>query len=155
MPRFTASVTSSAALANGQVFAALVPAAAANFKVLSVQAFVVNAVGAITDADLAIGVNRGTARGTQTATTTGERLDPNSAASAITGMDTTWSVQPTLAAADGRLVGLNTRGGYAAVFDETAIVSNVGTANPICFVQRSGGALPASHSIILTVTWFE
>lgn len=155
MPRFSATVTSAAALANGSAILSIVPAAAVNFKLLGVKLGVVNSVGTLTDADLAVGLNRATARGTSSGTATVAKADPNSAASAITGVDNAWSVQPTLAASDDRTFPFNTRGGYAENFNETDIVSTVGTANPIVLVQRSGGALPASHSIVATVNWFE
>ena len=155
MPRFSATVTSAAALANGSAVLSIVPAAAANFKLLGVKIGVVNAVGVLTDADLAVGLNRATARGTQSATATVTKSDPNSGASVITGVDSAWTVQPTLAATDDRIFPLNTRGGYAENFNETDIVSNVGTANALVLVNRSGGALPASHSFVATVNWFE
>ncbi len=155
MPRFSATVTTPAALANGNAILSIVPAAAANFKLLGVKIGVVNSVGALTDADLAVGLNRATARGTSTGTATVTKSDPNSGASVITGVDNAWSVQPTLAASDDRTFPLNTRGGYAENFNEVDIVSNVGTANALVLVNRSGGALPASHSIVATVSWFE
>lgn len=155
MPRFSATVTSSTALANGSAILSIVPAAAANFKLLGVKIGVVNSVGTLTDADLAVGLNRATARGTSSGTATVAKADPNSGASVITGVDNAWSIQPTLAAADDRTFPLNTRGGYAENFNETDIVSTVGTANPIVLVNRSGGALPASHSFVVTVSWFE
>ncbi len=155
MPYFTAQVTSAAALANGNAIAALDPAAAVNFKVMSVTLGVNNSGGAITDFDCSVGLNRATTRGTSSGTATVNKSDPNSAGTAITGVDNAWSGQPTLAAADGWLWSFNSRGGLALNFNQWEIVSTVGTANPLVFVQRSGAALPASHSITLTVEWFE
>lgn len=156
MARFTAAVTGSAALANGNAIASVVPAAAANFKITSVVLGFNNSGGAITDFDGTVGLNRATARGTQTATATVNKADPNSGASQITGVDgPTWSAQPTLAATDGWTWPFNSRGGLALNFNEWDIISTVGTANPLVFVQRSGAALPASHSMTLTVGWFE
>jgi hypothetical protein len=151
----SAQVTSAAALANGNAVLSLVPAAAANAKITSIVLGVNNAGGAITDFDLTVGLNRATARGTSSATATMNKADPNSGGTQITAVDTGWSVQPTLAASDGWTWSFNSRGGLALTFNEWDIVSNVGTANPLVFVQRSGAALPASHSITATITWLE
>ena len=155
MPRFTTTVTSAAALANGSAIAALVPAAAANAKITGIKIGVVNAGGAITDFDASVGLNRDTARGVQTATAVLAKADPNSGASVITAVDTAWSTQPTLAAADDRSFQLNSRGTYLENFQEYDIVSNVGTANGLVLVNRSGAALPAGHSFVVTINWFE
>ena len=155
MPYFTAQVVTAAALANGNAIAALVPGAAANCKIMGVVMGVNNSGGAITDFDVTVGLNRGTARGTSSGTATVNRSDPNSGASVITGVDNAWSVQPTLAAADGWTWSFNSRGGLALNFNQWDIVSNVATTAPMVFVQRSGASLPASHSITLTVEWFE
>ena len=155
MPKFSTPTTSAAALANGNAICSVVPGAAANFKGQTIVLGVVNAGGAITDFDCAVGINRGTARGTQSATSTPTRTDPNSAASAITGVDTAWSVQPTLAAQDLRLIPFNSRGGIVLNLAIDDLVSSVGTANPIVFVQRSGAALPTAHSIVVDFTHYE
>lgn len=155
MPYFTVQTTTAAALANGNAILSFVPAAAVNCKIVSVVAGVNNAGGAITDFDVSIGLNRGTARGTQSATGTANKADPNSAGMAITNVDSGWSIQPTLAASDGWLWSFNSRGGLALNFNQWDIISNVATTAPLVFVQRSGAALPASHSITLTVEWFE
>ena len=155
MATFTASGTTPAALANGNAIASIVPGAAANFKVIKVEAFAVNAGGAISDYEILIGINRATARGTQTATATVNRSDPNSGGSQITGVDTAWSVQPTLAATDGWLKGYNSHGGIIDNVDQTQVISTVGLANPLVLVNRSGAALPANQQISWTVTWVE
>lgn len=155
MPKFRTPITSATALANGNAIASIVPAAAVNFKVLQVFLGFVNAGGAITDFQGAVGVNRATARGTASTTLTATRSDPNSSASGITGIDTAWSVQPTLAAQDLDLYPFNTRGGQIFTFAADDIMSTVGTANPIVFVNRSGAALPTAHSIVITVATFE
>lgn len=155
MPWFTSQVNTAAALANGSAIASIVPAAAANFHITQIILGMNNAGAAITDFAIDVGLNRATARGTATTTLTGNRTDPNSAASAITGMDTAWSVQPTLAAVDGWSFPYNTRGGIALNFQPWEILSTVGTANPLVFVNRSGAALPANHSITISVEWLE
>lgn len=155
MPYFTAQVVSATGLATGNAIISLVPAAAANFKITSVVLGFNNVGGTVQDFDCSVGLNRGTARGTSSATATVNRADPNSAASAITAVDTAWSVQPTLAGVDGWTWSFNSRGGLALNFQPWEIVSTVGAANPLVLVQRAGAALPANHSITATVEWFE
>lgn len=155
MPYFTAPVTTPTALGNGLAIASLVPAAAVNFKITSFVWGVNTGGNAIIDFDITIGLNRATTRGTQTGTATVNRSDPNSAGSAITAVDTAWSGQPSLASADGWEWSFNTHGGLALNFTPQDIVSTVGTANPLVFVQRSGASLPPNHSLTLTVGWFE
>jgi hypothetical protein len=150
----TAQATTVGALANGNAVLSVIPAAAANFKITSVVLGVNNAGGAITDFDVSVGLNRATARGTSSGTATVNKADVNSGATAIL-VDNAWSVQPTLAAADGWMWSFNSRGGLALTFNEWDIVSTIGTANPLVFVQRSGAPLPASHSITVTVGWLE
>jgi hypothetical protein len=155
LPKLQIAAQSAAALANGNAVAAFDPAAAVNFKLLQLILGCGNSGGAITDFDIVVGFNRATARGTATTTGTGSRTDPNSAASAITGVDTAWSVQPTLAAADFLNLPFNSRGGLVLNFNVDDIISNVGTANPLVLVQRSGAALPASHYITVGAEWLE
>ena len=155
MARYTASGTSAAALANGTAIASVVPAAAANCKVVRIKLGCVNAGGAVTDFQIGVGINRATARGTATGTSTGVKSDPDSGASVITGVDTAWSVQPTLAAADYEVLGFNTRGGSDSPYGPLDLVSTVGLANAIVLVNRSGAALPAGHQITYTVEWEE
>jgi len=154
MPRFTAQTTTSTALANGNAVASVVPAATANCKITSITLGVNNAGGAITDFDLSVGLNRGTARGGTPVAVTINKADQLSAPPLIL-IDGSTTGQPTLAAADGWLFSFNSRGGFVANFNEWDIISEQGTAKPLVFVQRSGAALPASHSITLTVGWLE
>ena len=155
MARYTVSGTSAAALANATTFANIVPAAAVGFRVVRITLGCLTSGVTPTDFQIAVGVNRASARGTQTATATGSRVDPDSAASGITGVDTTWSVAPTLAAADANLYAYNVRGGADLPFALNDLVSTVGVANGIALVNRSGAALPASHAITWTVEWEE
>jgi hypothetical protein len=98
-----------------------------------------------------VGINRGTARGTASTTATPQQLDPRSPASAITGLDTAWSVAPTLASADQFVVSFNTQSGVDLPWELLEeFVSATGTANPIVFVNRTN-ALPASHSFTISV----
>ena len=155
MPRFTASATTAAALANASAVFGLDPAAAVNFKITSVVLGVNNAGGAITDFDVTVGLNRATTQGTTSGTATVNRADPASGASTITHVATAYSAQPALAATDAATWSFNSRGGLALNFNEWDIISTVGTANPLVLVQRSGAALPTSHSITWTVGWLE
>jgi hypothetical protein len=155
MAKYYASGTTAAALANGAAIASVVPAAAVGFRIVRIQLGCTNAGGSISDFQVGVAVNRATARGTQSATATVFKSVPDSAASSITGVDTAWSAQPTLAAADVVTIGYNVRGGADAPYGQTDLVSTVGTANAIVLVQRSGAALPASHSITWTIEWEE
>lgn len=155
MARYFVSGSTPAALANGNAIASVVPAAAVGCTIVRAIFGVVNAGGTPTDFQVGIGVNRGTARGTATATASGVKADPDSGASVITGVDTAWSGQPTLAAADAITLAYNTRGGTDTPLGIEDFKSTIGTANPIVFVQRSGAALPASHSITYTIEWVE
>lgn len=155
MARYSAQVKSAAALAVDTAFAAVVPAAAVACKIRRVTLGVVAGASTPTSQQVTVAINRGTARGTATATTTGQKLDPRSAASGITGLDTTWSVAPTLASADLFRVSFNTQSGVDLPWELLEeFVSDVGTANPIVFVNRDN-ALPASHSYVLSVEWEE
>lgn len=155
MARYYASGVTAAALANGNAIASIVPAAAVGFKLRRVILGVVNSGGAVTDFQVGVGINRATARGTSSGTATVQKADPDTAASGITGVDNAWSAQPTLAAADALTIGYNTHGGADTPFTVDDFASTVGAANAIVLVQRSGAALPASHSITWTVVWDE
>lgn len=155
MPKFRTPVSSAAALANGNAIASIVPGASANFKLIQLILGVANSGGAITDFEVAVGVNRGSARGTQSTSLTPGKADPNSAAAGITGVDSAWTIQPTLAAQDLDIYSFNSRGGLVLNFAVDDIVSTTGTANPIILVQRSGAPLPASHYITATIVHLE
>ncbi|NUP34223.1 MAG: hypothetical protein HOU01_21305 [Streptomycetaceae bacterium] len=155
MARYNAQVTSAAALAVDTAFAALVPAAAVACKLRRVTLGISVSSGSITSQQVVVAINRGTARGTATTTVTGQRLDPRSAASAITGLDTVWSVAPTLAAADAFRVAFNSQSGVDLPWElMEEFLSDVGTANPLVFVNRVT-ALPANHSLVLAVEYEE
>ena len=155
MSRYFASGQTPAALANGNAIASIVPTASIGFKLIRAIFGVVNAGGTPTDFQVGVGINRATARGTSSGTATVQKGDPQSGASVITGVDNAWSVQPTLAAADLGNLAFNTRGGADTPFTIADVRSDVGTANPIVFVNRSGAALPASHQITWTLEWEE
>lgn len=155
MARYSAFVKSSTALAVDTAFAAIVPAAAVACKIRRVTIGVVAGATTPTSQQLTVAINRGTARGTASTTVSGQRLDPRSAASGITGMDTVWSGAPTLAAADQFRVSFNSQSGVDLPWELLEeFVSDVGTANPLVFVNRDN-ALPASHAYTLSVEWDE
>src|SRR5579863_1139972 len=101
MARFSAVAESSAALASATAFANVVAAAAVGFKIRRIQLGVRTSTAVVpTSQQVTVGVNRATARGTASTTVAGIKLDPNSTASNITGVDTAWSIAPSLSAAD-------------------------------------------------------
>jgi len=70
-------------------------------------------------------------------------------------MDTVWSVAPTLAAADAFRVAFNSQSGVDLPWElMEEFLSDVGTANPLVFVNRVT-ALPANHSLVLSAEWEE
>lgn len=155
MARYSAQVTSTAALAVDTAFAALVPAAAVAFKLRRLTLGVVAGATTPSSQQLVVAINRGTARGTATTTVTGQRLDPRSAGSGITGMDTVWSAAPTLSAADQFRVPFNSQSGVDLPWELLEeFMSDIGTANPMVLVNR-GNQLPSAHSYVCSVEWEE
>jgi hypothetical protein len=155
MSRYSVQVKSAAALAVDTAFGALVPAAAVAGKLRRVTLGVVAGASVPTSQQVTVGINRGTARGTATTTVSGGKLDPRSAASAMTGFDTVWSVAPTLAAADQFRTSFNSQSGTDLPWElMEEFWTDIGTANPLVFVNRDN-ALPASHSYTLAIEWEE
>lgn len=155
MPRFSQTVESAAAIAADTLFGNLVAGASANFRLRRV--ILGCRAGAVvpTSQQLQVEVFRATARGTATATSTGLALDPRSNASQITGLDTTWSVNPTLAAAPFARLTFNSQSGWdvpAELLEQW--ICDQGTANGIAF-RNADNALPANHLYTLTVEWEE
>jgi hypothetical protein len=151
MARFSTPVKSVAALAVDTAFAAVVPAAAIACKIRRVTLGVVAGTSAPTSQQLTVGINRGTARGTATTTLTPGKLDPRSPAAGITGVDTVWSGAPTLAAADQFRASFNSQSGVDLPWElMEEFWTDIGTANPIVFVNRDN-ALPASHSLVISI----
>lgn len=155
MARYHITGASLAALGNGLAFASIVPGAAANFRLVRTVFGMLNAGGTPTDFNIGVGINRGTARALTPTTAQGVKADPDSGASVISGVDTAWGTAPTLAAADAITIPFNTRGGADTPFASTDVVSTIGVGNPINFVQRSGAALPAAHTISYWIEWEE
>lgn len=155
MARYGAFVKSAAALAVDTAFAAITPAAAVGFKLRRVSIGVVAGATVPTSQQVTVAINRGSARGTASTTVTGGKLDPNTAASGITGLDTAWSGAPTPAAADQFRMSFNSQAGADFPWEgNEEFVVPIGTANPLLFINRDN-ALPASHSYTLSVEWEE
>jgi hypothetical protein len=155
MARYTFPVDSASALAVDTAFLAIVPAAGVAFKLRRVTIGVIAGTSAPTSQQLKVGINRATARGTATTTTAGNKMDPKTAASGITGVDTVWSTPPTLASADCYSIPFNSQSAGDLPFEGVEeFQSDTGTANPIVLVNRSN-ALPTSHKYSVTVEWEE
>lgn len=148
-------VKSAAALAVDTAFASVVPAAAVACKIRRVTIGVVAGASTPTSQQVTVGINRGTARGTASTTVTAGKMDPRTAASQITGVDTAWSAAPTLASADQFRVSFNSQSGVDLPWEALEeFQSDVGTANPIVFVNRDN-ALPTSHAYTLSIEYEE
>ena len=156
MARFKASVESATALAAAPTtFANLVAGASANFKLRRITIGVRAGASVPTSQQLTVGWARATARGTATATTTGTAMDPRSAATAITGLDTTWSGNPTVSATFMGKVSFNSQSGVDLPIEAMEeLICDQGTANGIAF-QNVGNALPTSHLYTLDLEWEE
>ncbi len=155
MARFSQTVLSAAAIAADTTFANLVAGAAANYKLRRVILGCRAGAAVPTSQQVSVSVIRATARGTQTATSTGLALDPRSGASVATGVDTAWTVNPTLAASPLARLTFNTQSGMdvpAELLEEW--ICDQGTANGIAF-RNDTNALPASHLYTLTAEWEE
>ncbi|MDE2106032.1 MAG: hypothetical protein KGL39_52905 [Patescibacteria group bacterium] len=155
MSRFTARVESSQALAASTSFANLVAGASAGLKLRRIQVGIRNTTGTPTSQQLSLAIFRATARGTATTTVTGIQMDPNSAASAITGLDTAWSANPTIAANPIWEQSFNSQLPLDIPWEllEELVVAS-GTTNGLAF-QFLGNALPSSHLATLTCEWEE
>jgi hypothetical protein len=155
MSRYVQTVESAAALGADTNFAAIVSGAGAGFKLRRV--ILGCRAGAVvpTSQQITVALFRSTARGTATATSTGIALDENGPASAITGVDTAWSVAPTLAASALFRWSFNTQGGIdvPAEFLEE-VIAKVGTANGMVF-RNIANALPTGHLITASLEWEE
>lgn len=151
MARYSVQVKSAAALAVDTAFAAVVPAALVACRIRRVTIGLVAGASVPTSQQVTVGINRGTARGTATTTLTPGKVDPRTGPAQITGVDTVWSVAPTLAAADQFRVSLNSQSGADLPWEQLEeFWTDIGTANPIVFVNRDN-ALPAAHSYTLSI----
>ena len=155
MSRYSQTVESAGGLAADTVFANLVAGSGAGFKLRRV--ILGCRAGAVvpTSQQVTVALIRATARGTATATSTGIATDPNSVASAITGVDTAWSANPTLASGSPFKFSFNTQGGIDVPFEFLEeVIASIGTANGWA-LKNIANALPANHLITATLEWEE
>lgn len=154
MARYKTVVESAAALAADTQFANIVAGASVGYKLRRLIIGVLAGAATPTSQQVTVGITRATARGTQTATTTPNKMDPNSGASGITGVDTTWSVAPTFTATPAAALAeptFNTQSGYDAPWELLEeLVAAAGTANGIV-LYNVNNALPASHLFVVTI----
>jgi hypothetical protein len=84
-------------------------------------------------------------------------MDPNLAASAITGLDTAWSAVPTATWTAPYLfeVSFNSQSGVDLPYELLEeLICTLGVANGIAIINV-GNALPASHLYTATFEWEE
>lgn len=150
MARHQITIQSAAAIAAAANFANITAAAAANFKLRRALLGSGTTTAVVpTNQQLTIGIFRATARGTQTATVAALANDPRSVAPQSAGADTTWSVQPTLAANSIIRIPLNTQATLDTAWEfNDELICDQGTANGLCF-QNLTNAVPAGHVITL------
>jgi hypothetical protein len=151
--RYTKVVESSAALAADTVFANLVAGAAANFKLRRLILGVRAGAAVPTSQQVTVDVIRATARGTATTTVAGNPLDTRSVVDPTTGVDTAWSVAPTLASTPLASPTFNSQSGVdlpAELLEEWQ--ADQGSANGIA-LRNKANALPASHLLVATLEW--
>lgn len=154
MARYSAQVTSSAALAANTGFAWLMASANNGFK-LRRCTLGVTASGTPTSQQVTVGINRVTTAGTTpTAGMTPGKLDPNTAAAGSV-LNTGYVTPPTNTANDQYVVSFNTQSGVDLPWEllEEFICAS-GTANGIAFINRQN-ALPAGHSLTLSFEFEE
>jgi hypothetical protein len=148
--RYFTPVTSATALAVDTAVASVV-STNVRYRIRRVIIGAVAGTSAIADQQVAIGVNRATARGTATTTLTPGKMDDGSAAPGMTGIDSAWSVQPTLFTQDLFRVPFNLKSGCdipVELLEELWGPANAAT--PIVFVNRYN-ALPASTSYVISI----
>lgn len=154
MARYVTVVESAAALAAGAPFANVVPGAAVGYKLRRVVIGVRAGAGVPTSQQVTVGITRATARGTATTTQTPNKMDPNSPAASITGVDVAWSANPTFTATPAAALAeptLNTQSGYDMPWElMEELFAAPGVANGLVF-YNVGSALPASHLYVVTI----
>lgn len=158
MGRYTATVTSSAALADDTAFAWLMGTATAGGKLRRVIVGVrhTTAATAVTDFQCKVGINRVTTAGTTPTAGTANKLDARHPTAGM-AFDTAFATPPTQGAeaTDLFAIPFNAKSGVdiPAEFLEEYWIDRV-TTDGYAFVNRSG-ALPASHVFELTIEWEE
>lgn len=152
--RYKTVVESAAALAADTAFANIVSGASVGYKLRRLIIGVLAGTGAPTSQQVTVGITRATARGTATATTTPNKMDPNSGAAGITGVDTTWSTNPTFTSTAAAALAeptFNSQSGYDAPWEllEELVVA-AGTANGIVLYNVNNN-LPTAHLYVVTI----
>lgn len=109
-----------------------------------------------TSQQVTVAIARTTARGTQTATSAGFKMDPTSFATNFT-VDTTWTTVPTATwtAPYNYEITFNTQSGVDLPWELLEeLVVNGGTGNGLAFFNV-GNTLPASHLYTAAFEWEE
>ena len=143
-------------------FMAVVAGSAADFRVRRLKVGVRAGASVPTSQQMTIGIYRQTVRvvGTGFSTVTGLNLDPNGAATAITGVDITTATTagttgPTIGANPIDKFSFNTQQGLDFPWElMEELWCAAGTANGIALVNI-GNALPASHLFTVGGEWEE
>jgi hypothetical protein len=155
--RYTAQLTSSAAIAGGTVFAWLGYSSTVGLRLRRVVLGTVAGTSAVASQQLQVGINI-TSTGTPATATnvTNYKLNPAFAASS-NNLISAWVTPPTLASVDAVTLSFNSQSGGDWPWEvpedfwpSSVPASNVGFA----FVNRVN-ALPASTSITITTEWEE
>ena len=155
MARYSTAIESAAALGANTTFVNIAAGAAVGFRLRRVILGGRGGTGASMAQSCSVKIFRSTARGTASTTTAGQALDPTTNTSQITGVDSAWSVNPTLAAVPVAELSFNLAGPEVeAVWEGYELSTAVGAGNGLAF-QNVGNALPASHLLTLTVEWEE
>lgn len=157
MARFAVTQQSTAALASGGAIGYLVPTSTVGYKLRRMTLGVVAGATTPTSQQLVVAIARITTAGVGAATAGNAvgKLDPNTAAA-----NTAWNLSyattpPVLSANDQFQAGFNSQSGVDLPWEllEEFIVA-AGTNSGLAFVNRNN-ALPASHSLVLSLEWEE
>lgn len=150
MARYLTPVTTATALAANGAIASVV-STNVRFRIRRIILGSVAGTSAVNDQQVLVGFNRATARGTATTTLTPGRMDDGTAAAGIVGVDSAWSVQPTLAAQDLFVVPFNLKSGVDLPFEMLEeLWGPAATATPIVLVNRVN-AMPSATSYAVTI----
>ena len=151
MARHNITFQSAAAIAANTNFGNVPAAASANYRIRRITLGVATTTAVVpTNQQGLISLFRATARGTQTTTVAPLANDGRSVAPQSPGVDTVWSVQPTLAANPFYRLPFNTQASADMAWEfNDELWCDQGNANGICF-QNSTIALPSGH--LWTVT---
>lgn len=157
MARYAVQQQSSAALAQNGIVGYLIPTSTVGFKLRRMTLGVVAGATTPTSQQLVVGINRITAAGTGTANAGNAigKLDPNTASPNTTWITSYGTTQPTLGTADQFQAGFNSQSGVDLPWEllEEFIVA-AGTTNGLAIVNRNN-ALPASHSLVVSLEFEE